>query len=114
MIEFVLKVGATGVPLTVTLKDASGDPVNLTDADVDFFMALPNSAVRKINGAACTVLDQVTNEGGVQYDFSASDADTAGEYDGEFKVTLPSGGIVYYPTDKGQKAYIRIHIQERL
>jgi hypothetical protein len=114
MKEFTLKVGNTGVPLIATLLDADDAAIDLTGATVTLSMALPNSTTKKINASACTVLNQSTDKGGVQYNFTSGNVDTAGDYDAEFKVTFAGGAVVLYPTDVGQKSYIRIHIQESI
>src|SRR5262245_7869430 len=73
--------------IAATLKNADGTAIDLTGATVKFQM---NSAagVNKINTAA-TVL--VAASGTVQYDWGATDTDTAGEYVGCWEITFGSG-----------------------
>lgn len=74
------------------LKDAKGDPVDLTgNTEVRFKMALLNAASNKINGT-CTVTDAVN--GAFYYTVQDTELDTAGTYYAEVQVTFASGRIV--------------------
>lgn len=69
--------------LTAVLQDRSG-PLNITGGTVKFIMRAAEGSV-KINASATIV---TAASGIVQYTWSGSDTDTAGEFEGEFQVTL--------------------------
>jgi hypothetical protein len=77
------------------LKDAFGSPVNVTGATIVFSMRLkPAGAVKVVTQAAVVV---AAGTGRVRYEWTASNTDTANEYEGEFQVTYANGKIQTFP-----------------
>lgn len=83
-------LGNRSPSLTDTIT-VDGDAFNLTGATVKFRMRLESSSTLKVDANASVVGD-ATN-GNVRYDWQAADVDTAGEYVGWWRVTLPGGNV---------------------
>lgn len=108
MDPFFLKRGDTLPYLVATLSDDSG-PVDLTGATVKF--VLRQSRTRCATGEPALLLkkDAVVADpasGVVRYEWASGDTDTAGQFDGEFEVTFPSGGRWTFPSS----GYIPVNI----
>lgn len=85
--------------LTATIKDANGDAVDLTNAtDVKFWLKNAQTGEVKINGAAADFLNPRTS-GKVKYNWGATDLDTPGEWEAEFKLTWPTALPQTTPND---------------
>lgn len=113
MTDFYLKEGDTSPSITATLQDAAGNAVDLTQAtEVKFHMAL-RPEPGEVHGTAKVSADadkvDATN-GEVRYDWAATDTDTPGIYDAEWRVTWTGGRIESFPQD----GYRIIEIKERL
>jgi len=78
--------GSTGPDLQITLKDQDGNPVDLTGATVTFSMVNTSTGATKVNAASATVTDAAG--GKFKYSWGASDLDEAGNFLGEFTVTV--------------------------
>jgi hypothetical protein len=121
MADFTVKKGDVGKSITGQFLNANGTAINCTGNTArKFFMRRKGksgivkfSETPKINGAAFTFSNEAT--GLFSYTFTALDLDTAGDYAGEFEVTLPGGVVVTIPTNANEKqTYISIEVQKDL
>lgn len=78
------------------LKDANGNPVNISGMTVKFLMRNKSTGVVKVN-AAGTIVDGVN--GKVEYPWVTGDTDTPAHYEGEFEVTDAVGKKMTFPND---------------
>lgn len=83
--------------LTVVLKDADGNAVDLTAATSIRFHMFTSAGVQKIDADAVKNADQVGHKGEVTYTWQAADTDTAGEYNAEWEVTWNTGKPQTFP-----------------
>lgn len=103
--DYVLKRGDRQSQFVSVLKDADGNPVDLTGKTVKFIMRQVSADTAKVSAAATPDPDQVANPGRVTYSPAAADIDTADVYYVEWQVT--SGGITLtYPNDGHEIARI--------
>jgi hypothetical protein len=107
MAALYVKKGDVGVPITATLTDKADAPVNLVGAEVDFVMALPNTAP-KVNADA-VITDAAT--GKVSYTTIAADLNTVGTYFVEWEVTFSGGGIQRFPGDGYNVVVVRRNLE---
>ena len=103
MSTFYIKQNDTVPSLRATLKNGSGDAVDLIDATVNFHMRTLGGTTVKTD-AASTVVN--ASAGIVQYNWIADDTDTIGSYQAEFEVTYSDGTIETFPNN----GYIRVEI----
>lgn len=90
--------------LRVTLLDASGNVIDLSEAEhVRFIMRNRSTGEVKVDDVA-TILD--APGGVVTYDWKPTDTETAGHYDAEFEVEHGDGRLETYPNS----TYLRIRI----
>lgn len=74
--------------------------VDLTGFSATFTMVRDGTTTKKIDGAACVIdPDQVANTGRLQYNWSAGDLDTLGNYKGYVTLTNPSSRPETLPED---------------
>jgi len=92
-----MKQGDTASIMKRTLVNAFGSPVNLTGASLKFSMRVKPAGTVKVNGASATIANAGLGE--VQYSFSASDTNTADEFESEWEVTYTDGSIQTFPND---------------
>ena len=104
---FYLKTGDTSPALSVTLKDADGNAVDLTGATVVFNMNNEDDE-QVIDRGACTIL--VAASGTVKYSWSAADTATAGYYTAEFEVTYSDTTVETFPN----RGYLEVQITDDL
>lgn len=93
---FYLKQNDTAPSLRATLKDGSGNAIDLTNAAVRFHMKDLAGTV-KIDAAA-NIVSPATS-GVVQYAWQSGDTDTAGSYYAEFEVTYVDNTVESFPND---------------
>lgn len=92
-----IKQGDTAPAVEGTVYERDGVTIqDLTGATVTFSMSKNGSV--KINNAVASVANAPA--GLVQYSWAASDTDTPGDYDGEFRITFASGLIERVPNNK--------------
>ena len=104
--QFFIKQNDTAPSLDAILHDDRGRSVNLTGATLVFHLRDTADDSVKVSAGIVTVLSATRGE--VRYNWSAANTDTAGSYEGEFQVTLSSGGIQTYPNN----GYINIIMLE--
>ena len=112
-----IKTGDTRTPIAAKLKTPKGKPVDLTDAEVRFYMraSRPDALNRSQVPAGGIILDKealiIDAKGGrVAYAFDAGETDQAGIYHGEFVVTYRDASIETFPNE----GYILINIGNSL
>jgi hypothetical protein len=94
---FYIKQNDTASFLTRDLKDAFGAPVNVTAAAVVFSMRVKPAGSVKVDEQECTIV--TAGIGRVRYEWTATNTNTADEYEGEFQVTYANGKIQTFPND---------------
>ena len=107
--DFGMKQGDVGTPISAVLKDAQNKPVDLTGATVKFLMAKTTGTDIYSDGVVQwdIIVDSPAEvfypEGGiVQYIFKADDVAEFGQFVGEFQVTHASGHIETFPNSNTQ------------
>ena len=110
MADFTIKRNDLLPVLEAVLKDADGQPVDLTDAvSCAFHMRLESDQSMAIEDGVCSFdADRLT--GKVIYAWVTDDTGTEGTYLGEFEVTWPTSKLQSYPSI----GYIDIVIVEDL
>ena len=103
---FYIKQNDTRPELDIFLRDDKDRSINITGATVKFSMRNASTNVVKISLAAVTPVSSTA--GRVKYSFTASDTDTAGNFDGEFQVTFIAGQIETFPND----GYIKVIVTD--
>ena len=103
---FYIKQNDTRPELDIFLRDDKDRSINVTGATVTFSMRNASTNVVKISLAAVTTVSSTA--GRVKYSFTASDTDTAGNFDGEFQVTFVGGQIETFPND----GYIKVIVTD--
>ncbi len=98
--DFVIKRGDLLPVFTATLKDANGNPVDLTGTTVKFIMRFVGATTAKVNAAAAVDPDQVNNKGKVTYAWTGTDTNTGGIVEAECPVTFPGGKTETFPSDR--------------
>lgn len=95
---FLIKRHDTLPPILARLKDVADTCIELgiPGTTVNFIMKNIDTGEVLVNNA-CSIIDSVTST--VQYSWSTSDTDVAGEYLGEFEVIYPNNaGKLTVPT----------------
>jgi len=105
--SFFIKQNDTVPSLRATLKNGSGNAVDLTNATVRFHMRSLAGTSAKVDASAAIVN---ANIGLVQYNWGASDTNTIGSYQGEFEVTYPDATIETFPNNN----YLHIEVLDDL
>lgn len=90
---FTIKQSDTSPSIRATLKDADGNPINLTGATVQFHMKSVDGTLTVDQAATITT----PLAGVVTYDWQASDTDVAGTYSAEFEVTYADLSVETFP-----------------
>lgn len=96
--KFVIKRGDLEPPISATILDASGTPVNLTGATA------PTLVLRPTTGGAALRLTTGTSivsaaAGTIKHVWQSGETTTAAEYNGEWEVTWPSSRPQTFPTE---------------
>lgn len=96
---FYVKQGDLLPVIEATLKDSNAQPVPLAGCTVKFHMRPRSGGTVKINALATKIDDNVTpsTRGIVQYPWTGTDTDTAGNFDCEWEVTTAGGHTITFP-----------------
>lgn len=94
------KTGDTWTPISGTVVDASGNPVNISSATSLRFVAKLQSGAAVIRGTATKLDVDVSTRGTWSYTWVASDLSIPGTYESELEVTWPTGKVETFPADK--------------
>ena len=106
MADFTIKQGDTSPAIEATLKDNTGNVVNLTGASVRFHMATLGFS-SKIDAAA-TIVN--ASEGKVKYEWQSADTVTADSFIVEWEITYSDSSVETFPND----GYTRIKIERKV
>lgn len=90
---FSIKQNDTSPSLRATLQNAAGSPINLLGANVRFHMKALDGTLKV--DQPMTIVS--TSGGIVEYDWQASNTNTAGTYYAEFEVTYSDLTIETFP-----------------
>lgn len=104
--DITIKRGDTRNCIKAVLKDATGNSVDLTGCDVNFYM-VPLCGTTVIKRAA-HIEDAAAGE--VWVVWAPGETNTSGIYQAEFKVVYPDGRVETFPSD----GYISIQIMNDL
>lgn len=103
--DFRVDVDATLPQVEIQVLDGEDPEADFTGATVTFTMTDTDGNI-KISAAAALVTDGPNAK--VGYDFQAADVDVLDEYYGQFKITMPGGGIYRQPNDASQRLRILV------
>jgi hypothetical protein len=103
---FVTKRGDYRAAIKASLKDASGQPVNLANCIAKFLMADLRGKVKVSRDA---IIQDAVN-GIVWFIFEANEVDEAGTFLGEFEVTYADGRVETFPNE----GYMTVRINQDL
>lgn len=110
MADFTIKRNDLLPIFEAVLKDAEGNPVDLTNAlSCVFHMRDESSVSLKIEDGVCA-FNADRSTGKVFYEWAGTDTDTSGVFLGELSVTWTGGKIQSYPSI----GYINIQIVDDL
>ena len=102
--HFYIKQNDTRPAIAANLTDANAAAVNLTGATVKFSMRVEPAGTVKVNAATATIDD--AEAGQVSYNWTASDTNTADDYEAEFQVTFAGGAVQTFPG----RNWIAVHV----
>jgi len=102
---FYIKQNDTSPAIQATVKDGSGNAINVTGASVVFNMRTVSGTV-KVDRGAGTVVDGAAGQ--VKYQWQVGDTDTTGVYEAEFEVTYADSTVETFPN----KGYIKVKIED--
>ena len=102
--HFYIKQNDTRPAIAANLTDANAAAVNLTGAPVRFSMRVEPAGTVKVSAAAATIDD--AEAGQVSYNWTASDTNTADDYEAEFQVTFVGGAVQTFPG----RNWIAVHV----
>lgn len=105
MSTFYIKQNDTVPSIRATLKNGSGNAVDLASTTIRFHMRALGGTSAKVDAAASIIN---ANTGIVQYDWDAADTDTVGSYQAEFEVTYSDSTVETFPNN----GYILIKITD--
>lgn len=103
---FFIKRNDDTPTLDVALQDDRGRPVNVTGATVVFHMRNTSDDSVKVDGGTVSAI--TATKGEVRYEWTTTNTNTAGTFEGEFEVTFSGGEIQTFPNN----GYIDIIILE--
>ena len=96
MSTFYIKQNDTVPSIRATLKNGSGNAVDLASTTIRFHMRALGGTSAKVDAAASIIN---ANTGIVQYDWDAADTDTVGSYQAEFEVTYSDSTVETFPNN---------------
>lgn len=105
---YSIKKDDTAPPITATLRDSQGTPIDLTGCTVKFHMKAVPPGTKSLLDKSVSILDGVN--GKVRYVWATGDTDTAGPYRAEFEITYPDLTHQTVPSD----AYIDVLVVDDL
>lgn len=101
--DVVLKRGDTAPPFSAILRDANGDPVDLTGASARLLMRFATTRKQKVAGA-CSIPNPPTGQ--VVYQWATPDTDRAGVFELEVEVTYGDFTVETFPRAGHQRVRI--------
>ena len=102
--HFYIKQNDTRPAIAANLTAANAAAVNLTGATVKFSMRVEPAGTVKVNAATATIDD--AEAGQVSYNWTASDTNTADDYEAECQVTFAGGAVQTFPG----RNWIAVHV----
>ena len=102
--NFYIKENDTRPAITANLTDANDATVNLTGSTVTFSMRVDPAGVTKVDLG--TAIIENAEAGQVSYSWTATDTNTADDYEAEFQVTFAGGAVQTFPG----RNWIAVHI----
>lgn len=87
MADYFVKQGDDAPSLSVILRDANNNPVNLTGASGSVYLRPARAASPLVTRSLTIDPDQVGNKGKVTFSWPVGGLGTVGEYLGEFDIT---------------------------
>lgn len=82
-------VGARHTPQTITWTDADGNAQDLTNATLTGVIRNQRSGVSRLITGTLTPSPTVPEDGEFEWEYSAADVETVGDYDVQFSATYP-------------------------
>lgn len=101
--QFDLTAGDTAPQLSAVLRDAAGELVDLTEADVRFELSQPRGGEIVID-SPMTIVDLADSR--IRYEWADGDTDEPGRYRAQFVVTYPHGTVETFPADDAHDVVI--------
>jgi hypothetical protein len=105
------KAGTSGKPLEATLENDDGTPINLTGCTVRIRWTRQGAPATAYKVDQAATIDAAPATGIVRYTPTATDTDTVGTYDADFKVTT-AGGTVFYVPDDTDNPFFEVRITD--
>lgn len=102
MATYYLTQNDSGISMTVTLRDADGTAINVTDAEsIVFHLGYEGEPDSVLVQGECTLVDAAN--GRVKYTWTAEDTvlEAGVTYDAEFQITWPASVIRTVPSKSG-------------
>lgn len=101
-LDFSLGQGDSGVPWTVPLFDADGNPIDPTGGSVVLHYRIFDDSAPAVEVVGAVVVVVAGEPAQVRYVFQSSDTGTPALYNAVWIVTLASGEVVSYPSIAGR------------
>lgn len=100
MPDFHYTQGDTSPPLVIALRDSRGAAYVPPQGSTATVRAVRQTDGHAVSGSCSISSDQLT------WQPSAGDTDEPGIYDVQWKVTLPNGDTIHFPTCAGRNGFV--------